>query len=252
MKRKLPSFHHDDIVQRQDHFLKVTEIAELVAARDGPHQDPVFLIIIKHGRERPEFVEDTLGDAEGVHGVGLAGQVFVFGHLKKVAQRMPQLGKTVMEIDQNDQRPDFRRITQPFPGFKVKKLQRVLPHPLKFSRAFVHRRVEDQRRIDQDLADDGHRVELFINRRWERDLFERGNRGHLRPCGHLPVNARVNAGDVFLDVAVHPAEQIRQLPDGRVKRPVGFLVPGLAVVVGDKEPVETAPIIINIFDEFVK
>ena len=131
MDRHPVSFHHDDIVQRQDHFLKVTEIAELVAARNSPHQDPVFLIIIKHGRERPEFVEDTLGDAEGVHGVGLAGQVFVFGHLKKVAQRMSQFGKTIMKIDQNDQRPDFRRITQPFPGFKIKKFQRVLPHPLK-------------------------------------------------------------------------------------------------------------------------
>src|SRR5512135_347438 len=83
--------------------------------------------------------------------------------------------------------------------------------------ALIHRRGEDERRVDEHLADHRDGSQLAIVLVGVRNVLGEGNGGDLRTGTHLAINARVVAGDGFLEIAVGAADKVGKSLDRAVK-----------------------------------
>src|SRR4030042_942292 len=84
----------------------------------------------------------------------------------------------------------------------------------------VHRLLNDQRRINEYLADylDIIKFPVSLIRVW--DIFWKGNDSHLCSSPDLPVNIRVTAGNIFLDMPVNSPYKMCEVFNSFIECPV--------------------------------
>ena len=95
------------------------KLAAQIMPGNGPHEDIIGLIVKEHRWHSRQAVKLMARHAESINSIGPLLQVLIISHFKKITQRKPKIREFLMKIDEYDQRPDFRRITQPFILVKI-------------------------------------------------------------------------------------------------------------------------------------
>ncbi len=164
---KPPLLHLDRVVQGQHHLFQVAEIAVFLAVGNGGDEQAVGGVVVEHRGHLRDPVQPVRRVAEDIDGIRPPGKIGVVGDLEKVAQGEAQLEERVVEVDQDEQVTDARRVAQPVRGFDGDALEGVLLHADERTGPLVHGRLEDQGRIEEDLADHGHAAQLLVGSRAE-------------------------------------------------------------------------------------
>ena len=254
VERHDAAVHGGDVVQRQDHLLEVAEVAEAVLERDRRHQQAAAAVVVEHGGQVAEAGERRRWDAVEVHGVGAGGDLLVRGDLEQVGEARPETHEAAVEVHEDGGPPDDGRVAEPLLALQLEPVERVLLDLRELARARVHRRVQQQRRIEQQVADEGDAGEQLAVASRHRPLVVHGVHADLGAGRDLAQHARPPAGDVLGDVAVRGADQPRERLDRLGEPAQRALVARRRSHLGahHEEPVPAPPEVVEALDELVQ
>lgn len=208
VKRQPSLFHLDGVVKGQHHFFQVPEVAVFPAVGNGRDKDVVRLVFVEYGRHLGDPREPVHGIRENVQRVRLASEVPVIRDLEEVADGETQLEEAVVEIDEDQQVPDARGVAEPVRGIDRHAAHGILAYENERPGSLVHGRLEDQRRVEEDLADRRDAAQPAIWLGGKRDPLRKGDRGHFDPRVKLAVDPGVHPLDVLLDIPVDAPDKV--------------------------------------------
>ena len=254
VERHDAAVHGGHVVQRQHHLLEVAEVAEAVLERDRRHQQAAAAVVVEHGGQVAEAGERRRWDAVEVHGVGAGGDLLVRGDLEQVGEARPETHEAAVEVHEHGRPPDDGRVAEPLLALQLEPVQRVLLDLGELPRARVHRRVEQQRRVQQQVADEGDAGEQLAVASRHRPLVVHGVHADLGAGRDLAQHARPPAGDVLGDVAVGGAHQAGERLDRLGEPAQRALVARRRSHLGahHEEPVPAPPEVVEALDELVQ
>ena len=115
-----------------------------------------------------------------------------------------------MNIDENQKRSHLCRVAEPFIPVDVDPVQRVDGNLFKLSRSFVHGRIEQKRRIEEELPYDGNVSKFSVRSARQREVFREGYDGNFSACPNLPVDVGMLSCYVFHNLPVGLSYQMCQ------------------------------------------
>ena len=137
-------------------------------------------------------------------------QRLVVRQFEQVGECKSQFIKHFMKVNVDEQFADSGRITQPFFRRQLHAGEGVAEDPLKTAGAFIHRRIDDDRRVHHHIPDERDLVQHLIPVRiGKRFLFDDG--GKAGTGGDLTVNVGVHAADVGVDIPERMPDDVHQL-----------------------------------------
>ena len=254
VERHDAAVHGGHVVQREHHLLEVAEVAEAVLQRDRRHQQAAAAVVVEHGGQVAEAGERRRRDAVEVHGVGAGGDLLVRGDLEQVGEAQAEPHEAAVEVDEHGQATHERRVAEPLLALQLEPVERVVLHLGELPGARVHRRVEQQRRVEEQIADEGDAGEQLAVASRHRPLVAHGVHTDLGAGRDLAQHARPGAGDVLGDVAVQRADQPRERLDGLGEAAQRALVARRRrhLRAHHEEPVPAAPEVVQALDELVQ
>ena len=171
-----------------------------------------------------------------------------------MARLRPSPAKRWWKYTKTTSRPTQRRVAEPLLALEREASQRVVGDLCELAAARVRRRVEDERRVHEEVAHERDAGQELAVARRGRPPLRHGVDPYLGAGRDLPVHAWTPAGDVLGDVPVEVAHEPRQRLDGLTEGAQRALVAGLrgSVRAHDEEPVPTAPEVVQTLDELVQ